>query len=156
MFYFDLQFTQSDLDTGKPALAVDVGGVLIKKDNTNEGQLSNEDTTWGDVANFHIDWKDALEYLSGKYTLWILSFAGRKRALETIDALHRADVQNIIPERRWIFVKHRLNKSIFMQNYNINTLIDDTLEIIEDCQQKGLSAIHFNHDNFWRTIREVL
>lgn len=122
-------------------IAIDVGGVLIEKSNI----ATNEDTTF-DKKN--INWVegsiDAAKTLAKNgYTLYILSFCGKKREIETIEALTKVGFEEWIPRENWIFVRNRRLKADEMTKHGIDILIDDTNEVVHTCRHVGHCVLHF-------------
>ena len=132
-------------------IAIDVGGVLIvKKDKTGaDTNFDVEDVKWMPGS------LQAVEELSKKYDLYILSFCGKKTENETRIAL-RNKVEIFIPEEKWIFTRKREDKTKRMIEHEITTLIDDTPQIIGWVQDAGLKGILFDEKNNWDAIREDL
>jgi len=113
-------------------IGIDFGGVLVKHDSSNENHDAKEDTNF-DVNK--VPWMEgALETLASlaatkKHQLFIVSFCGKKRELETREAL-KAKVAPFIPESNWIFVRDRKLKSKACKDNQIDVMIDDRLDIL--------------------------
>lgn len=133
-------------------LAIDVGGVLIEKK-----ELNGADTNF-DVNN--VAWVlgaiEAVEILSQKYDLYILSFCGKKTEMETRDALKR--IAKYIPEHKWIFTREREHKVAQMHKYGINGLVDDTPVIIKWIKEAGFKGYLFRSKEYemWQGLVSFL
>lgn len=134
-------------------LAIDVGGVLIEKKDK-----------WGADTNFDIEnipWMpgavDAVKTLCRHFDVYILSFCGKKTERETREAL-RKEIATYVPEHKWIFTREREHKVLRMQELGIDTLIDDTWQIIGWVAQAGLVGIHYGSAKFpdWTSIVDYL
>ena len=138
--------------SGKGAIAIDVGGVLIIKDGistTEDTVISSSGARWMPGA------LEAVEALTkAGYECWVLSFAGRQREQDTIKAFNEAGFRKLIPAHRWIFVKSREAKMPAMFKHGLDLLIDDTKEIIDDVRAGGFKAIWFGHET--KTWPEVV
>jgi hypothetical protein len=116
-------------------IAIDVGGVLI--------DMSGEDTNFDPNA---VVWMpralEAIKALSTQHELYILSFCGRRREMETRVAL-RHKVLDSIPEKRWFFTRHRLAKRRVMRQLKLDVLVDDTEEVVQHVRNDGIRVLWF-------------
>lgn len=121
-------------------IAIDVGGVLIEKSGTS----ADEDTVFDPS---HVNWVegaiDAVQALAATNTLYILSFCGKKREVETVEQLIAAGFEKWIPHENWIFVRNRRLKAGQMIEHEIDMLVDDTTEVVNTCRAVGKRVIHF-------------
>lgn len=108
-------------------IAIDIGGVLCPKD----------------IDGFMPGAIEAIIELAKKHELWILSFCGKTRELESRTFLLANNVNIIIPENNWIFVKKPTLKANKMKELNLDILIDDTQCVIDSCTLKGVKTIKF-------------
>lgn len=124
-------------------LAIDIGGVIIKKDYNRP----NQDTAILDEYNvrFFEDSYDVIKELSEYYELYILSFCGRRREEQSRVALRIGGYNRLIPEDKWLFVRNRLDKLDSMLDNGIDILIDDTWQIVRHIRDAGLRCIHFRN-----------
>lgn len=146
-------------------IAVDVGGVIIKKDYSD---VSKEDTLIAGVefAQIFENAHQVMKDLSEKHELWILSFAGANREVQTKQILRKHKFNEIIPEERWIFVRSRREKLPAMRQYNLDLLIDDTEQIIKMLNKEGIKTIWFGTDKYskfgkvqarhWLDVKSIL
>lgn len=125
-------------------IAIDVGGVLIEKSDV----ATSEDTTFDKE---HVNWVEgAIEAVkklaTDGHTLYILSFCGKKREIDTIEQLIKAGFEAWIPRENWIFVRNRRLKAPEMTKHEIDILIDDTNEVVHTCRTAGHRVLHFRGD----------
>lgn len=143
----------NESEKAKEKIAIDVGGVIIEKKFRN-----GADTNF-DINN--IEWipgaLSAIERLSQRYDVYILSFCGRKTEAETRLAL-RKEVAKYIPEEKWIFTREREYKIDRMKTHGISLLVDDTLQIIDWVRKAGMKGIHFRSPACpdWASVKSLL
>jgi hypothetical protein len=124
-------------------IGIDVGGVLVEKDDRDtsggaeDTKMVSGSVTWVEGA------LETAKKLSEKHELYIISFCGKKRELETINELRNAKVYEYIPESRWFFCRDRKHKPKIMIDNNVEVLVDDRYDIVENCRKSGKRAIHF-------------
>jgi hypothetical protein len=91
-------------------IAVDIGGPTINlKDNKSIMKGA----------------KESLQILSRSYDVYFLSYCGERMEAETRKKLIENEIQLIIPEEKWIFVRTRPAKAEAMVENKIRLLIDD-------------------------------
>ena len=126
-------------------IAIDVGGVLIEKSISEQ---VGEDTVFNPND---IQWVpgalDAIRTLATSgHILYILSFCGKRREMETRIALKTSGVDTWINESNWFFVRNRRLKAPCMKEHNLELLIDDTHEVVKHCRSNDIQVLHFRSD----------
>lgn len=112
----------------KPIIAIDAGGVLVKKTQGDETEVSRKPIEGAFEA------LTKLKELG--FELVLVSFAGRKTAVLNIE-----DMEKFYPKLldRQIYCKNKLEKLAICRSIGAIALIDDTLEILETLIQ-GLNV----------------
>lgn len=117
-------------------IAIDIGGVILDIHNNSDESLLMLNTI------------DYLNKLKNKYDLYLLSFCGKKTEQETRTVLKNIhNIDSIIDESKWIFVRKTKNKKVEMINHNIKLLIDDRKSIIDDVISNNLLGVLFTNWN---------
>ncbi len=88
--------------------------------------------------------EEAIESLSKKYDIYIVTCCGRKK-----EDFIRKDLithfKQYIPEKKWIFTRKMEDKVKVMVKYRISSLIDKSRESVERARSLGLNGIQFNN-----------
>lgn len=141
--------------TSYKSIAIDVGGVIVVKDYSDLS--TKEDTLINSVegAKLFPGALETIQKLSEKYELYILSFAGYNREVQTKQILLLHGFDKYIPKERWLFTRDRSQKIVLMKQHNIDLIIDDTFKIIQSVNNGGLNAIWFGQTtkpNYFKNV----
>jgi hypothetical protein len=120
-------------------LASDIGGVLLRSQYAADGGTADHSAD----AEWLPDALISLQALSSKYTVYLLSFCGKRTEDLTRERLRLANVHSWLPEERWLFCRNRNHKPLLMKAHGIEVLIDDLDTIIENVRAHGLIGIYF-------------
>ncbi len=101
----------SILIAGGFKVAVDIGGPTIKLDD------KTENLTEGAI--------DSLKILSKQFDVYFLSYCKLPMENKIRELFRKNQIQDIIPEEKWIFVRDRADKATQMVERKIKLLIDD-------------------------------
>lgn len=105
----------------KLRLALDAGGVLFTHDSGHKEDTSG--TAWISGC------RQALEKLSAFYDLYVISFAGQQRGLETRKAI-ATDAKAWLPEDHVYIVNDRKEKGALCAGLGIHIMVDDRLDVL--------------------------
>jgi hypothetical protein len=111
-------------------IGLDVGGCLFQHDGQeNGGREDTSGTQWMPGA------LEAVAAMAEKdsHTLYVVSFAGKKRGLETVAAFDaHPDFGKWVPPGRVYVVNDRKKKVNVINEHSIEVMVDDRLDILED------------------------
>jgi 5'(3')-deoxyribonucleotidase len=120
----------------KPRLALDAGGVLFTH------------------SSHHTAWKpgclEALEELSKVYDIYVISFAGHQRGLETRNAIFQ-DAKNWLPDDHIHIVDDRKKKGPLCAELKIQMMVDDRLDVLNTVHQTTPHCKLYHFDVTGRT-----
>ena len=136
----------------KRPVIIDRGVLIEKKSDTGaDTNFDANDVKWVPGA------LGAVEKLSTKFDLYILSFCGKKTEAETRQALSEKVIQ-YIPAEKWIFTRKREKKVDEMKKHGIPGLVDDSSDIISLVKNAGLEGYLFRGDKYqtWEPLVEEL
>jgi hypothetical protein len=108
-------------------IGVDFGGVLAKHKRGEENQDKIEEH-----KNTQIDMPGAIENLKklkkNGHQLYIVSFCGRKRALEGMKEVEASGLNDVFTEQ--IYIKNPYEKGRVLLNFGCNFMIDDRIDLL--------------------------
>jgi 5'(3')-deoxyribonucleotidase len=119
----------------KEIFAIDVGGVLASKQHDGEPMLGA---------------KDAIDILSDKFELWIVSMCSESMEYKTTNWLYANEFHKYIPRRNWLYIAfERGNKNRALVEIGANYFIDDRIKHIKPAfQVQSLKTLfHFSPQN---------
>lgn len=126
----------------KLRLALDAGGVLFI--HSSESKEDTSGTAWMPGC------LEALEKLSTVYDLYVISFAGRQRGLETRDIIAK-DAKAWLPEDHVYIVNDRKKKGPLCRELGIHLMVDDRLDVLNGVHQSALQCKLYHFDVTGRT-----
>jgi hypothetical protein len=107
-------------------IGVDFGGVLAKHKKGEDAEKLEEH------KNTQIDMPRAIETLKklkkNGHDLYIVSFCGKKRALEGKEEIENSGLTNVFTEQ--IYIKNPFKKGDVLLNFGCNFMIDDRLDLL--------------------------
>lgn len=107
-------------------IGVDFGGVLAKHKKGEDAEKLEEH------KNTQIDMPGAIETLKklkkNGHDLYIVSFCGKKRALEGKEEIENSGLTNVFTEQ--IYIKNPFKKGDVLLNFGCNFMIDDRLDLL--------------------------
>jgi hypothetical protein len=131
-------------------IGIDFGGVLSvhdkkddKKDIDGQNIIEHKNTS--------INMPHAIETLlrlkEDGNKLYLISFCGKKRAIETHDAIINSEIKDIF--EREFYVKNIEYKKYICQLVNCDIMIDDTCEILDSVKSfcPNITTILFNNED---------
>jgi hypothetical protein len=108
-------------------IGVDFGGVLAKHNKGEDAEKLEEH------KNTQIDMPRAIETLKklkkNGHDLYIVSFCGKKRALEGKEEIENSGLTNVFTEQ--IYIKNPFKKGDVLLNFGCNFMIDDRLDLLD-------------------------
>ena len=128
-------------------IGVDFGGVLAKHSKDGE-----ENIPVAEHKNTHIDMPGAIENLhrlkNKGHELFIVSFCGKKRALEGIQQIKDSGLESVFTEQ--IYIKNPWEKGTVLNKFGCNFMIDDRLDILNTIKRKAplIKTIWFGQKQF--------
>lgn len=115
-------------------IGVDFGGVLAK--HTKSGE---ENMPVTEHKNTKIDMPGAVETLQKLkqkgHTLYIVSFCGKKRALEGMEEVKRHHLDTVFTEQ--VYITNPFEKSTVLSKFGCNFMIDDRLDLLDAIQKRN-------------------
>jgi hypothetical protein len=153
----------------KPRLrfAIDVGGVLIEKaDRLTRLAASNGEDTVFDPSDVRyvegaLESVEALASMAPDLELWILSYCGERREMETLGAFRDIGLMRFIPVKRMLFCRKRSHKKLLMAEHGLDLLVDDRGDNCDDVEAAGFGVMWFRGDGgdsravgSWREVVE--
>jgi hypothetical protein len=121
--------------SNKEIFAIDVGGVLASKQHDGEPLIGV---------------KDAIDILSEKFDLWIVSMCSESMEYKTTNWLYANEFHKYIPRRNWLYISfERGNKNRALVEINARYFIDDRLKHIQPALDliHNLKCFHFSDNH---------
>lgn len=126
-------------------IGVDFGGVLARqdpKDNQENAPITEHKRTKINMPGA----VETLHKLKDKgHTLYIVSFCGKKRALEAIEEIKNKNLDTVFTEQ--IYIGNPYEKSTVLAKFGCNFMIDDRLDLLNFIQKRNpaVKTIWFGH-----------
>lgn len=144
-------------------VAIDFGGVITQKEErSTENKDSDHDTTQVNMPYV----KESLLKLKTRHTLYLNSFCGFKRAVDTYEAV-KTEIPDIF--EKVYFVKDRKYKGLICKYEGCHVLIDDRLDVLQNAKSvfpelqcilfytnQKLEGCEFPIVNDWRVMEDII
>lgn len=102
-------------------IGIDFGGVLSIDDSVTQHKNTEIDMPGA---------KEAIIELAKTHELFLISFCGKRRAIETRESIIASDLNNYFTDM--YFVKHPDYKAQLIQYLKCNVMIDDRKDVLEN------------------------
>lgn len=132
-------------------IGIDFGGVLSIHDNMSLNQ-EHKNTS----INMPFAIENLLKLKQDGHKLYLISFCGKKRALETHEAILNSELKDVFEKE--FYVKNVEYKSIVCKYLDCHVMIDDTSEILESITKlyPNIFPILFEDTKNWNDIYTLI